>query len=359
MDEYKNKPIYRGIDLLKFTAAILILLLHVPPAREGSAAHIFIRQILTVTAVPFFFAASGFFAVEKLKGTFREKAFSTIKKPYVLYLKWSVIYLPLSLYALKNLDAVHIAITYIRNFFLEGSYLTIWYLNALAFAFLFYFLLLKKLSPLKCVLLTVPLYVIGCLLSSYNELLVSFPLGQEISGGYYTVFETTKNGLFFGLPFVSIGGLVVANGSKSDSKGTAVAGMCLSGVLIVAEVLLRNAYLPNSKSVDFVIFLLPFTVFALKFASRIDLNAKYVMFCGKKTDLYMIFRNLSVLIFLTQRIFIFAADTVAKILYKYLSIGWLYDFPVLNFIAVSVSTVLFSLLLMILSTRFKWIRKLY
>lgn len=359
MDTYENKPIYRGIDLFKFISAILILLLHIPPVYEGGYFYIFIRQILTVIAVPFFFAASGFLAVKKLSATLKGGAYSAIKRPYLLYIKWSLIYLPLALLSLRNLSISGIIFTYIRNFLLEGSYLTIWYLNALAFAFLFYFLLLKKVSALQCVYISVPLYIVGCLLSSYNQLFVSFPIGQALSDGYYTVFETTKNGLFFGLPFVAIGGFIATEDKQNNHKGRTLSGLVLFGVLIVAEVILRNIFFPNAKSVDFVLFLLPFTAYLLKIAARLDLNEKSVTLCGEKTDLYIILRHLSVLIFLTQRIFIFVIDRVVKIMNGYTATSWLSDFPILKFISVFILTLLFSLLLMVLSRKFKWIRKLY
>ena len=51
---------YKTVDLFKFIAALSILLLHVPPFRAGTFAYVVIREIITVFAVPFFFAASGF-----------------------------------------------------------------------------------------------------------------------------------------------------------------------------------------------------------------------------------------------------------------------------------------------------------
>lgn len=55
------KSKYPSIDLMKFIAAILIIVLHTSPFADYSGVLNFgLRSIITVVAVPFFFCASGF-----------------------------------------------------------------------------------------------------------------------------------------------------------------------------------------------------------------------------------------------------------------------------------------------------------
>ena len=357
-----EKPTYRGIDLFKCIAAMMILLLHVPPFASGSTAHLVLRQMITVTAVPFFFAAAGFFAVRRLSADFRQ-ALPGIKRPYLLYLKWSLIYLPFALFSLVlgGKGAGEAVLTYLRNFLLEGSYLTIWFLNALALAFLLSHLLLRLLSPAGCLCVGAVLYLIGCLFSAYHDVLLRLPLGEVLSQGYYGVFESTKNGLLFGFPLVALGGWVAHRVQKGAAvkAGTACIGCAASFAVLCGEVLLRNAFFPHAKSVDFAVSLLPFTLFALQLALSLRLQPRSLRFCAEETDLYALLRQMSILIFLTQRIFIFGVEKANTVLSRWLGITLLSDLPVLSFVLVSSLTVAFSLLLMAAGRRYAQIRNLY
>ena len=57
---------YNSIDLMKFIAAILIIILHTSPFQSYSKIISFgFRNIITIIAVPFFFCASGFLLFKK------------------------------------------------------------------------------------------------------------------------------------------------------------------------------------------------------------------------------------------------------------------------------------------------------
>ena len=289
---------YRGIDLFKIIAAYLIILLHVPVFKSDSIGHMFIRQIVTIVAVPYFFTASGFLLSGKLQAHAIPKS---VKTNYTKYLIWLLIYFPIVVFGwlLSPLSIPVSFVYYIRDFFLEGSYLTIWFLNALAFAIIVEWLLLKRFSKTVCFYISIPIFILTCLLSSYNQLFVEFIGGKNVSDFYYLIFSTTKNGLLFGFPFVALGAYTSEFCKKKNMKSTVAAiGMILSFIGLVIEVLLRNTYFPQNKSVDFAIMLLPFSFFSMVFSSEISLKERTSLFSVKTdSDFYSYIRTLSILLF--------------------------------------------------------------
>ena len=83
-----------GLDLFKFIAAILVLILHANPFGSTTGAGIIAREVITPVAVPFFFAASGFLYFLSTHNKELSKGRSKILKTLKLYLIWSGIYFP-------------------------------------------------------------------------------------------------------------------------------------------------------------------------------------------------------------------------------------------------------------------------
>lgn len=87
---------YGALDLAKFIAAILIIVLHTHPFSSYSSVLDFgFRSVITVIAVPFFFITSGFLFCSKLNALNEEKSnyFKRyIKRLGIVYLLWSAIY---------------------------------------------------------------------------------------------------------------------------------------------------------------------------------------------------------------------------------------------------------------------------
>ena len=69
-------------------------------------------------------------------------------------------------------------VTYLKNFVFEGSYQTIWFLNALWVAIAVVFVLLKHIEPKYIFFLSLPFYTISCLLSSWHGAFIKLPFGQ-------------------------------------------------------------------------------------------------------------------------------------------------------------------------------------
>lgn len=344
---------YNGIDLFKIIAAYLIILLHVSIFESETIGYIIVRQIITIVAVPFFFAASGFLISNKLD---KQAIPKSVKVNYKKYLLWSVIYLPFAVFGwfVSGLPLYKSLLYYVRDFIFEGSYLTIWFLNALAFAIVIEWLLLKRFSKKMCFYISIPFFIIACLLSSYNQLFTEI-FGSKLSDVYYLIFSSTKNGVLFGFPFVALGAYIATiSKQKHENKKVSVLGMVISFVLLIIEVLIRNSYFPQNKSVDFAIMLVPFTAFALMLSSSLDLKESET-----HKGIYSYLRTLSVLLFLTQRIFIFGFDVLDKVIARLTGQYIISAVPAIEFLLVACGTTLFSMFVIRLSSRIEWLKKLY
>lgn len=228
------KKYYPGIDLFKFLCAILVIMLHANPFGEDTLPGIILRQVITPIAVPFFFAASGFFLY--LSSDPRKHIVKIIKS----YLVWSAIYFPFVMvqwvFGSESLEAN--LLNYIRRFIFEGSYQTIWFLNALWFASAIVCFLLKFFKPMVVFFISVPGYIVSCLLSSWHGLLLKLPFGIVVSDLYYSFFETTKNGLLFGFTYVALGVWIAEKEKSRNLSDTFKERM--GGVLLPMRILARS-----------------------------------------------------------------------------------------------------------------------
>ena len=123
IDEQK----YNSIDLFRFICAIFVVMIHVNPFGNANRNIIFkyldfgITQYLSRLAVPFFFITSGFFLYRKT--VYSSFSFNNSKK-YIrrilkLYILWSIIYLPLTIYDIVDSKNYLFSVAeYIHNVFL-------------------------------------------------------------------------------------------------------------------------------------------------------------------------------------------------------------------------------------------------
>ena len=125
-----------------------------------------------------------------------------------VYLVWSAIYLPLTVcgYFAEGRSALRYLIVCLRNYVLVGENFyswTLWYLNGLIFALFLINVLLKKFSIKQIAGIGVFVYLIGIVLTILNSHLERLPLFLERPVDlYFSLFVTTRNGLFQSLVFM-------------------------------------------------------------------------------------------------------------------------------------------------------------
>lgn len=210
-----------SFDVLKIFLAFLVILRHCAQSffAPDSLFHIIVVNILSPIAVPSFFALSSFLLFRK-PVTF-QRLLHQIKRILKLYIVWSLVYLPLTLFF--NLRSGEMLVktfllTYLQNFLFSGSYYHLWFLPALAFSLLFVWLLNKHVNLwIQCIILTI-LFALGTVAENF-----AFTFPKSIALLYETYcqfFLTPRNGLFFGCLFVWIGKYFSENFNRLITKSS-------------------------------------------------------------------------------------------------------------------------------------------
>lgn len=191
-----SHKIYKGVYLMKFIMAYFVVAIH---TTDWS-----LMGLLEI-AVPYFFIASGFFLFRKLGGS-REEDLLVIRRwtfrVLKLYLVWTAVYLPFTVvgFLRDGLTLETSLMVFLRNFLFVGeNYLSwpLWYLLALIWdGVLIYFMRWLRMPVWSMFLVGLVLY-----LSAEIFDIQSIPY-------YVKLFQRTGNGLFFGLAFVTSGGIV-------------------------------------------------------------------------------------------------------------------------------------------------------
>lgn len=205
-----EKTQYYGLDLLKFLMALLVAARHVIqiyyPAE--SRWRLVIGNWLSNLAVPVFFVIAGFLLFKKLTNTDW-----TIIRRYVcrilkLYILWCIIYWPIDIYNWHQSGepVLKTILFYFQSFLFSSTITQLWYLPALATACLIVWASYKAgLKIWMLLLLTSLLFIFGCSCNNQYFLEHSPRKIQEFIHWYAPVFLTTRNGLFYGSLYVTLG----------------------------------------------------------------------------------------------------------------------------------------------------------
>lgn len=305
LGETKEKGL---IDVVKLLFAMLIVLAHFAAEWGNFSGLVDYFFSLYIIVVPFFFCCSGYFLYSKINKCKNHSDRRLIYKNYILriislYLYWSIIY-----FAFQILDwvlwgaTVKDVLHYFHTAIVFTTYPTIWFLPACAVAAGMIYWLNERLSLRRISIIAIILYVIGSLGYSYDFILSLNGMQgiKKIYEIYNSLFITTRNGIFNGFPWFFLGCLIAKYSSNMRKHrllycfGT----MVFLALTIGEAVLIKFKF--NSLGVDTVFFLIPFIFCLMMFLVKENVYIK----SGK----WM--RNMSTLIFVSQRIFLTAIPTV-------------------------------------------------
>ena len=218
--ELKNKENnnlnYDNVDLFKYIFSIVILILHLHPFLQTSYhLNLFFNNIVGRICVPFFFIVSGYFIAKKEQ---KKKKYidKYIKSIFYVYIVWCIIYIPIIImYGLSYLDVVK---EYLNNFnvliipfiplilifimFYVGTFYHLWYFPALIISVWILKKWKNKFSINKLLLISFVLLLIGASETYYGLIPISI---KHYFNYYFNIFITTRNFLFFGLFYVTLG----------------------------------------------------------------------------------------------------------------------------------------------------------
>ena len=224
-----EKKQFHSVDAGRLVMALFVLTYHCRPW-DGMAGTALPRvlSLFTGTSVAYFFLVSGFFIFRGMEfplcGEDRRRFFRAISRQLRLYLLWSVVYLPLSVYGeleVYGRTPVRAAVDIAWGMAVLGrNYLSwhLWYLMALMISELILFLLARAgLRERGMVWLSAAFFLAGRVLDVLH-MAEDFP-GKGMVDGYFTVFGSTYTALFSGLFYVSLGLYAARHRTEQGTEG--------------------------------------------------------------------------------------------------------------------------------------------
>ena len=360
MSEEQTRKKYNAIDIAKLICSFLVIAIHIKPfgATDNNILIYIndgIQNFIARIAVPFFFISSGYFLYKKSS---KNKYNAYYSKKYIirvfkLYIIWTIIYLPLSLFYLfrvNNVDVFQTLLGYLKKCALVGSYTHLWYLHALIVSVIIISVFLKcRVNPKIIILISFILYIIGLFGNSWFGFIlplkkISSPI-WEVLRFIKSIIATTRNGVFFGFFFVSLG-MSFAYYGNTITKKTAIIGLIISLVLWGGEFLYLNHLQLPKLGYDMSLFLAPSAFFLFSYLEKVELP---------DNKIYYTLRIVSSLIFYTHLWIGFVIENILKLFIKEPHKTFI------NFTAITLGTVIISFLIYYMSTKekYKFLRKLY
>lgn len=285
---------YASIDIARYVSALLVVCIHTFPFLEISETFntYFIRTVCRL-AVPFFFTTSGFFFFRNYDSENEDLNETRLKKALIrlfrIYLIWTILYLPYTIFDYTH-TGFHIKylLTYVRDFFLNGSYYHLWFLPALMLADVIVYCLYKKKGLNFTLLITLILYFVGYLINVYTPIWESIP-GVSFFFGFFTkTLSTARNGIFFGPMFIAIG--LLLSRTRRLPKKVSLIGFLISFVLFFAEVSLYRHFGILRDLTSMYICLVPAIYFLVNYLLKINIPYRK-MFTILRHDSLMIYTS--------------------------------------------------------------------
>ena len=302
-----ERKIYPTLDIAKFVMAMLILTQHISNEWANSTGLVHAFFGLGNFAVPFFFACSGFLFFAKLNTLDNEEQKDYYKKWSIrigkMYLVWTLIYFCFVFTGWVNSGLTwEQPLHYLHRALVFSTYATIWFLPALWVGVSICYWMKRHCSGVVTCMVMAVLLLIGNTFGSYGTL-VCERLGGAISSmydWYMDMFITWRNGAFNGAPFVAIGMLMVYRPELKLKQWMNVAMTGFFCGLFIMEAFMIVRYHFGSAT-DQGFMMLPAIYFMM--ATLVGWNVK-------PRPIWQHCRNLSMLIFLGQRLFLSAIPGV-------------------------------------------------
>lgn len=241
----KPREEYIFIDIFRVVCALMVFSGHMPPFADYSDEVTFwLEQIVCRTAVPFFFITSGYFLTNKVKDWQKIKGY--FMKLLRLYVVYTVLYIPQIIYDFKKTGEGMSAfmLTFLRDFFLYGSYTHLWYFLAMMVVVLMIYFFKNKTGFSDGTILAMGfvMYLIGCAGCTYRSITVQNEFWRAVVTGYEQIFVTTRNGVFFGFFFVFLGYCIRLYGNRIQEKYYPVLAVLFFGLMHAESYMLRFVF---------------------------------------------------------------------------------------------------------------------
>ena len=293
---------YNAMDVAKFLSAILLVCAHTASERVSLPEVLDLCCSLYIITVPFFFIATSFLFFTKFDSQSKTAQSMSYKKYtkriWTMYLAWSLVYVCFILIKwMREGVVMQDVLRYVHHAIVFTTYPTIWFLPALwiGVSLVYFFRYKLRWSNGNILMLSLVLYCIGAIGYSYNSL---SPIIDAIHDVYTSVFVTWRNGVFNAFVYAFLGYKMAISGGiilKNSILGTIV-----FGILFLAEAFTMKKIVPSADA-NFLFMLIPFSYFFFSMVCQIKLP---------DSRIYVSLRKMSMLIFVSQRLFLTAIPSV-------------------------------------------------
>lgn len=344
------KKNYNGLDLGKFLCALLILFYHY--FSEHGPIHPLFEDFLSLyaVAVALFMVISGFLTFNKIETVDNTKerwriVANQVKRILTVYALWSVPYL---IYQIATWEWSTISFGFVfqelQRWIFSSSFYTIWFLPSLAVGLILAFWITEKLPIWLAAVIGVVLYVISALMQSYSFIGNQIPLFKYFVEFCNTWLGGSRGWLVFATPLLMLGKLVVNIKNKIRLSLSFVLSILFMGALLCEAIIIRSSV--GGMGVDATVMLIPAITFITCFLLNFTLpNGSYLIWM----------RKMSVLIFVSQRIFLTVLPTILPAAFS----TFVFANAYMGCVIICGSTIVFCAAIILLSKKFNYLKKLY
>lgn len=274
-----KKDRYYLIDLFKFIGAIAIVATHtIATAGRTGPFYTFLSKIIYGLPVPFFFVCSGFLfgsKVLKKDNNLNVTVKNYIKRLIIPLCFWCFVSQFFLYDFIGNYSSISFWIELIQNF-IFSPWSAMWYVMGLIVAIIIIYPFIKKGKYKELIIISLVMYLVSLLFGNYYFLIKNDTI-TNIFSTYKNIFLTTRNGLFYGLPFTSFGVLIAYFKTKKEINYQRVLSIViLSFITLLMEIFLlekKEVFESSSLYLSNVILIPCFVLYLSKYkASKPDLT---------------------------------------------------------------------------------------
>ena len=313
-----------NIDTVKLIASFMIVAIHVYPLESinSNLDYIFTRILFRI-AVPTFLMITGYFVLPKTSSNVNYLKNYT-KKILKLYIISIGLYIPLNIY-MGYFNNNNLLI-FVKDVFLNGTFYHLWYFPALLLGIWIDYFLMKIKNHKIIFFIVLILFFIVLFEDSYYNFISDISFFKKIYMHIFTIFDYTRNGLFYAPIFIYIGYLFNFSYQKK-SYFSRIILLIISIILLLIEGIILYFYnIPRHNSM--YIFLIPTSIFLFSIILK------------NKTTRNIIYKNLSTWIYILHPLFIVGIRFLGKIL----NISIIVNNSIINYLLVLSSTIVFIII---------------
>lgn len=231
---------YPAVDCFKFICCILIIAIHAKPFANNYWLDAGVG-LVTRFAVPYFFVATGFFFFRTIAGknTSNNKRLQKYElRIFRLYIVWFIIHM---IFNVVISSTIYSPLYYLRHFFLPNNGSILWFLPATMLAVFIVYELSGVMDSRKIFIFSIACWLLGYCMSTLSPVFERNMMASDIID-FMQKHIGIQNGIFFGLPYISLSKLLAEENAKKTIKrdilGIVLSFLCLGieSILVVMNI---------------------------------------------------------------------------------------------------------------------------